>query len=145
MKFFVVLGFSKFSTRVLLFSLFHFYFSLSQLFFPSHSLLLLPSLFPLFFSLSFISLFLFLPFKLTLPLFPYLFWRCVPIILLFSFFNFMLLLMHCLFTSIKVVFLFFCHLLISSFHYFVVCLFQALFVFINVACDVGPSVNWLPN
>jgi hypothetical protein len=41
--------------------------------------------------------------------------------------------------------LFFCHLLISSFYYFVARLFQALFVFISVACDVGPSVNWLPN
>lgn len=40
---------------------------------------------------------------------------------------------------------FFCRLPISSFHYFVACMFQALFVPINIACDVGSSVNWLPN
>ncbi len=40
---------------------------------------------------------------------------------------------------------FFCCLPISSFHYFVVCLLQVLFVPINLTCDVGPSVNWLPN
>jgi hypothetical protein len=40
---------------------------------------------------------------------------------------------------------FFCRLPISSFHYFVAYLFQVFFVPINVACDVGPSVNWLPN
>lgn len=47
-----------------------FLFFLISIYFPSHSLLLLPSLFTLFFSLSFISLSLFLPFKLTLPLLP---------------------------------------------------------------------------
>jgi hypothetical protein len=40
---------------------------------------------------------------------------------------------------------FFCHLPISSFHYFLAYLLQALFVPTNVARDVGPSVNWLPN
>lgn len=140
-----VIGFSNFFTHLRLFSLFHFYFSLSQLFFPSHSLLLLPSLFPLFFSLSFISLFLFLPFKLTLPLLRYLFWICVPIILLFSFFNFMLLLMHCLFTSIKVVFLFFVVFLFQVSTTLLLACFKVLFVPINVACDVGSNVNWLTN
>ncbi len=131
MKFLFVIGFSKFFTHVLLFLLFHFYFSLS-----------LPSLFPLFFSLSFISLFLFLPFKLTLPLLP-----CLK--MCSHYFVVLFLRLYALIDALPIYFNqscvpFSCHLPISSFHYFVACMFQALFVTINVACDVGPSVNWLP-
>jgi hypothetical protein len=104
--------------------------------------LLLSSLFPLFFSLSFISLFLFLPFKLTLP--PLVLKMCS------QYFVILFLRLYALIDALPIYFNqscvpFFCRLPISSFHYFVACMFQALFVPINVACDVGSSVNWLPN
>ncbi len=144
--FYFVIGFSKFFTHLLLFSLFHFYFSLSQLFFPSHSLLLLSSLFPLFF-------FPFIHFIFPFPaLQTYILTTLLLVLKMCShyFVIFFSLWLYSLIDALPIYFNqscvpFFCCLPISSFYYFVACMFQAFFVPINVACDVGSNVNWLPN
>ncbi len=133
MKFLFVIGFSNFFARVLLFSLFCFYFSLSLPFAPP---LLVSTLFFPFshFTLPFPPLQNYIPttslFEDVFPLFC-----CSLSSTLCSYWCIAYLLQSKL-----------CSFFLSSSYFkfpLLGCL-QALIVPINVAC-VGPSVNWLPN